>query len=179
MDKTIRILDANLNRGREGLRVVEDLVRFALDDADLASQIKAMRHEVASLVRQLPLDESELLSARDSEGDVGADLDCASEDLRIGLSQIATANIRRSQEAMRVLEELSKLWAADDEKSGPGRTESRETSGLSVRNTEKSTSVASQFKKLRFQLYQLEKEILPKLVEYQTQSGYSDTGCCA
>jgi thiamine-phosphate pyrophosphorylase len=136
MDKTVRILDANLNRGREGLRVVEDVVRFVLDDADLASQIKTMRHEVTSLVRQLPLDELELLGARDSEGDVGVDINCASEDLRLDLPQIATANIRRSQEAMRVLEELSKLYNA---------------------------SIASQFKKLRFQLYGLEKDILPRL----------------
>jgi len=143
MDKATRILDANFNRGREGLRVVEDIVRFVLDDADLASRIKTMRHEVTSLVQQLPLDESGLLSARDSEGDVGADIDCASEDLRLDLSQIATANIRRSQEAMRVLEELSKLY---------------------------NTSVASRFKKLRFQLYGLEKEITQKLMEYQTQS---------
>jgi thiamine-phosphate pyrophosphorylase len=142
MDKTIRILDANLNRCREGLRVVEDVVRFVLDDADLASQIKTMRHEVTSLVRQLSLGESELLSARDSEGDVGADIDCASEDLRVDLSQIATANIRRSQEATRVLEELSKLY---------------------------NTSIASRFKNLRFRLYGLEKEILPKLIEHKTR----------
>jgi thiamine-phosphate pyrophosphorylase len=144
MGKTIRILDANVNRCREGLRVAEDVVRFVLDDADLASQIKAMRHEVTSLIGQLSLDESELLSARDSEGDVGVDLNCASEDLRLDISQIATANIRRSQEAMRVLEELSKLYNA---------------------------GIASRFKKLRFRLYGLEKEIMPKLMEYQTRDG--------
>jgi len=138
MDRTIRILDVNINRSREGLRVVEDLVRLVLDDASLASQIKNMRHEITSLARQLPLDESELLRARDSEGDVGMNLDNASEGLRTDLSQIATANIRRSQEAMRVLEEVSKLY---------------------------DSSVASQFKKLRFQFYGLEKEIMPKLSE--------------
>lgn len=144
MDKVIRILDVNINRGREGLRVVEDMVRLILDDADLAFQMKNMRHEVTSLARQLPLDESELLGARDSQGDVGMNLNNASEDLRTDLSQIATANIRRSQESMRVLEEFSKLYDAN---------------------------IALEFKKLRFQLYGLEKEILPKLVEYQTRSG--------
>ncbi len=142
MDKTARILDANLNRGREGLRVVEDVVRFVLDDADLASRIKAMRHTVTSLIRQLPLDELELLNARDSAGDVGMNLNCASEDLRPDLSHIASANIHRSQEAMRVLEELSKLY---------------------------SDNVALQFKKLRFQIYELEKEIMPELVKCLTQ----------
>ena len=143
MDKTARILDANLNRGREGLRVVEDVVRFVLDDAALAARIKTIRHEVTSLVHQLPLDELELLSARDSQGDVGMNLNCASEDFRPDLSQIASANIHRSQEAMRVLEEVSKLY--DD-------------------------NVALQFKKLRFQIYELEKVILPKLIERQTQN---------
>ena len=146
MDKIVRILDANLNRGREGLRVVEDVVRFVLDDADLASRIKAIRHTVTSLVQQLSLDELELLSARDSEGDVGMNLNCASEDLRPDLSQIASANIHRAQEAMRVLEELSKLYDAD---------------------------VASQFKKLRFQIYELEKDIMPELMKDLTQDKHT------
>ena len=143
MDKTIRILDANINRGREGLRVVEDLVRFVLDDVDLASQIKTIRHEVTSLARQLSLNELELLTARDSVGDVGMNLNCPSEDVRTGLSQIATANIRRAQEAMRVLEEISKLYSAN---------------------------VAQGFKKLRFQLYGLEKEVLLKLMDTERQT---------
>lgn len=142
MDKIVRILDVNINRSREGLRVVEDIVRLALDDADLSAQMKTMRHKITSLAQQLSLDESELLMARDSEGDVGMNIDCASEHLRTDLSQIATANIRRSQEAMRVLEEVSKLY---------------------------NSSIASQFKTLRFRLYGLEKEIMPKLSEYRTQ----------
>jgi len=137
MDKIIRIFDANLNRGREGLRVVEDLVRFVLDDANLASQLKTARHDITLIAKQLPLSELELLGARDSKSDVGAELNSASEDIRVDLSQIATANIRRSQEAVRVLEELSKLY---------------------------DTNVALKFKKLRFQLYELERQILPKLM---------------
>ena len=142
MDRIIRILDANINRGREGLRVVEDIVRLVLDDADLAAQMKTMRHKITSLTQQLSLDESELLRARDSEGDVGVNLDCASESLRTDLSQVAKVNIHRAQEAMRVLEEISKLY---------------------------DSSIASQFKTLRFRLYGLEKVIMPKLSEYKTQ----------
>ena len=142
MDRIIRILDVNINRGREGLRVVEDIVRLVLDDADLAAQMKTMRHKITSLTQQLSLDESELLRARDSEGDVGVNLDCASESLRTDLSQVATVNIHRAQEAMRVLEEVSKLY---------------------------NSSIASQFKTLRFRLYGLEKVIMPKLSEYKTQ----------
>jgi thiamine-phosphate pyrophosphorylase len=138
MDKTIRILDANVNRSREGLRVTEDIVRFVLDDAELASKIKNIRHEVTSLIRQLPLDELEFLRSRDSQNDVGMNLNCASEDLRVDILQIATANMHRSQEAARVLEEVSKLY---------------------------DPKVALGFKKLRFQVYGLEKQIMPRLME--------------
>jgi len=138
MNKIIRIFDANLNRGREGLRVVEDLVRFILDDAELSSKIKSARHEITNFARQLPINEIDFLNARDSKGDVGIELNSLSEDSRSSLAQIAMANIRRSQESMRVLEELSKLYDAD---------------------------VAIKFKRLRFQLYELEKQVLKKLIE--------------
>lgn len=139
MDRVIRILDANLNRSREGLRVVEDIVRFILDDTDLASQIKNMRHEITSLIQQLPISEMELLQARDSQHDVGMGVNYDSDSIRRDTLHIATANIIRSQEAMRVLEEFSKLY---------------------------DTVVASEFKSLRFRLYELEKEILSKIAHY-------------
>lgn len=138
MNKIIRIFDANLNRGREGLRVVEDLVRFILDDAELSSKIKSARHEITNFARQLPIDEIDFLNARDSKGDVGIELNSLSEDSRSSLAQVAMANIRRSQESMRVLEELSKLY---------------------------DSNVAIKFKRLRFQLYELEKQVLKKLTE--------------
>ena len=141
MKNIIRIIDANLNRSREGLRVVEDLVRFTLDDGDLTSQIKSARHEITSLAGQLPLSELELLDARDSKTDVGVELNSASENLRISLSQIAVANVRRAEESMRVLEELSKLY---------------------------DTNVALRFKRLRFRLYELEKQVLTNLAKYET-----------
>jgi len=97
MDKTIRIIDANLNRGREGLRVVEDIVRFILDDAKLASQIKNARHNITDLVQQLHINDIDLLNARDSQGDVGIELDCNSEGIRRDVLHIATANFVRVQ----------------------------------------------------------------------------------
>ena len=136
-------MDANINRSREGLRVVEDIARFIMDHPDLASEIKLMRHEITSLAKRLPFEESEFLSARDSFGDVGMDLNCASEDLRVDLQEIAEANVHRSQEALRVLEEFSKLYDAD---------------------------VGQSFKKLRFRLYDLEKEVLRGLAEYLAQT---------
>jgi thiamine-phosphate pyrophosphorylase len=143
MDRIIRILDVNVNRGREGLRVVEDVARLILDDADLAAQIKNMRHKITELAQQLTTGESDLLNARDSEGDVGVNLNCPAENVRTDLSQVVAANIHRSQEAMRVLEEFSKLY---------------------------NSSIAAQFKTLRFRLYGLEKVIMPKLSEYQNSA---------
>ena len=40
----LRLLDANLNRAAEGLRVADDLARFVLDDAGLSGEFKAIRH---------------------------------------------------------------------------------------------------------------------------------------
>ncbi len=136
MNKIVRIIDANLNRGREGLRVVEDIIRFTTDDQNLSSQIKSARHEIIDIAKQLPINESDLLSARDSVSDVGIEIRSDSEDNRTSVHQIVCANIRRAQESMRVLEELSKLYDAD---------------------------VALRFKKLRFKLYDIEKQIFTNL----------------
>lgn len=136
MNKIVRIIDANLNRGREGLRVVEDIIRFTIDDPALSSQIKSARHEIIEIAKQLPIDEDDLLFARDSIGDVGIEIRSDSEDNRTSIYQIVYANIRRAQESMRVLEELSKLYNAD---------------------------VALKFKKLRFKLYDIEKQVFLSL----------------
>lgn len=140
MNDIIRIIDANLNRSREGLRVVEDIVRFVLDDADIAFQIKSARHEITLIASQLPISDLEFLCARDSKGDVGAELNSNTENLRNSLKQIAIANIRRAEESMRVLEELSKLFDSKE---------------------------ALEFKRLRFRLYELEKQILINLARYE------------
>ena len=64
---TLRIIDANLNRIGEGLRVLEELARLMLNDAILTQQLKNMRHD---LVRHDWQMQQQLLQARDSEGDV-------------------------------------------------------------------------------------------------------------
>ncbi|NUQ47810.1 MAG: thiamine phosphate synthase, partial [Phycisphaerae bacterium] len=64
MDAAIaRILDANLNRAAEALRVMEEHARFGIDDAGLSESLKALRHRLADLRRRLPREA--LLSARD------------------------------------------------------------------------------------------------------------------
>lgn len=141
-NKLIRIIDANLNRCREGLRVVEDLVRFILDDRDLVSKIKHLRHEVTAIGKRLPMDELSLLMSRDSSSDVGSSIESKTETTRSDILQIAMANIRRAEESARVLEEICKLY---DE------------------------TIALEFKRVRFKLYDIETQVVLKLSEYQRQ----------
>ncbi|WP_406699481.1 thiamine phosphate synthase [Singulisphaera sp. Ch08] len=102
-----RILDASANRAREGLRVVEDYVRFALDDASLTRRIKDVRHRLAAAVQGLDLDT--LIGARDTRGDVGTHIMTASEQARENPRAVLTANFKRAAEALRTLEEYTKL----------------------------------------------------------------------
>src|SRR5450631_1134900 len=63
-----RLLDANANRAREGLRIVEDTARFVLDDAAAAKAFRGFRHQLDELVRT---HYKELLKARKVETDSG------------------------------------------------------------------------------------------------------------
>ena len=45
----LRLLDANLDRAREGLRVVEDWCRFGLDSPDLVARLKDLRQRLGVL----------------------------------------------------------------------------------------------------------------------------------
>ena len=49
-DRIDRVIDANANRAREALRVMEDLARFILDDAALTERTKAMTYWTSSLM---------------------------------------------------------------------------------------------------------------------------------
>lgn len=66
---TLRTLDAAANRAREGLRVVEDYVRFSLDDAHLSRLLKELRHELTE--RLADLDRIGLISAHRHAGGRG------------------------------------------------------------------------------------------------------------
>ena len=136
-ERILRILDANANRAREGLRVVEDYCRFVLDDAELSSAIRNMRHGVTEQVNAIGMT-SALLEARDSESDVGAGEPEASQAAQQAPADVVVANIKRAQEALRCLEEYSKALEA---------------------------SCAGMFEKIRFDLYALEKRLLPLLSE--------------
>ncbi len=103
-----RILDANANRAREALRVLEDTARFVLDDAALTAELKSLRHEFQAALARLP--EGWLEANRDSAGDVGASVTAAGEHERAGQADIVAAAGKRLGEAFRVMEETAKLF---------------------------------------------------------------------
>ncbi|HND52969.1 MAG TPA: thiamine phosphate synthase, partial [Pirellulaceae bacterium] len=102
----LRVLDANANRAGEGLRVVEEYARFALDDRYLTELLKSIRHDLTHLLRLIPLDAR--YSARDTIGDVGTTVTTESEARRESARDIAEASIKRSEQALRAIEEYSK-----------------------------------------------------------------------
>jgi len=104
-----RILDASANRAMEALRVLEDYVRFGLDDAELTTLTKTMRHELAAALCELP--RIERLSARNTTADVGTAIEGTNEYRRISLSDVLAANFSRLQESLRSLEEYGKIIA--------------------------------------------------------------------
>lgn len=98
----LRLLDANLNRLREGIRVVEDIYRYIFNDKKIATQLKGLRHN--SRIEMY----DELLESRDIQNDV-LKTSTTSEQNRTDLTSILIANFKRAQESSRVLEEFTKL----------------------------------------------------------------------
>jgi thiamine-phosphate pyrophosphorylase len=114
MSPLARILDANSNRAREALRVMEDLARFVLNDEALCAELKAQRHGLRDALGSLPFDATQRLASRDTPGDVGADLKTAAEVDRPNLHAVASAAGARASEALRSLEEAAKASGAPD-----------------------------------------------------------------
>lgn len=102
-----RILDASANRCREGLRVLEEYVRFHREDAGLTEQLKALRHQLQGCLSGLRLESQ--LHCRDTAGDVGTGISLPSERSRQSLLDVLRANAKRVEESLRVLEEYGKL----------------------------------------------------------------------
>ncbi len=100
-----RLLDANVNRAAEGLRALEDVARFMLDDGEAAGLAKELRHAVRGL---LP---PGAVAWRDAAGDVGEVIKTSDEGLRASPVAVVRANAARAQEALRSLEEGLKLSA--------------------------------------------------------------------
>jgi thiamine-phosphate pyrophosphorylase len=120
------VIDANLNRLKEGIRVVEDIMRYRDNNKELSSQLKSLRHKAR-------INETKaLLQNRDSINDV-LRASTKSEQKRSDILSILTANFKRAEESARVLEEIFKL---EDIKQ------------------------SENFKAIRYELYNLEKEII-------------------
>lgn len=114
MDKNIkkslsipRILDANLDRAREGLRIIEEWCRFSLENSQLAEECKQMRQEIACW------HSPEIRIERDTPNDPGTTLSHPQEETRNGIDDLLQSNLCRVQEALRVLEEYGKLYQAE------------------------------------------------------------------
>lgn len=112
-DSIPRMIDANLNRCREGIRVMEDIARFVLNNAALSARLKNARHGLRAAIESLPLTPDSLLQARDSAADVGTTINTAAEHQRPNADRdMLSAAAKRSTEALRVIEESAKALNA-------------------------------------------------------------------
>lgn len=105
MDPVLRILDANANRAREALRVMEEAARFRLGDETLTRSLKQARHDFGSLLRRF----DGVGFHRDTPGDVGTSIKTNQEQERASVSDVAIAAGKRLGEAVRTLEEYGKI----------------------------------------------------------------------
>jgi len=106
-DKALyRILDANFNRAKEGLRVCEDLCRYVWDQKTFTRAFKDLRHDLTNII--VGLDLQKVLEARHIQSDVGR-ATTVSESKREDINAILWANSQRVKESLRVLEEVTKL----------------------------------------------------------------------
>ncbi len=129
----LRIIDANFNRSREGLRVCEEVTRFVWNSPRLTKDLKAARHGITDILKNGRAGGKILFETRDVRSDVGRKAVQKSEMRRLDYSDIFSANIERAKESLRVLEEFFKLIDKTD---------------------------SAKFTKLRFKVYEIEKKAL-------------------
>ncbi len=139
----LRIIDANLDRAGEGLRVLEDVARFLLDAPVLSRRLKVLRHTILKGFRSM---EDQLLRARNVESDTGAFSPSPEGTKYEDVVALVKANGRRVQESLRVLEELARL-------GGP------------------SLPSPQQLEKARFETYELEQAIILALWRDERRKG--------
>ena len=111
MREIYRILDANFNRTREALRVIEDCGRFVLNDPAITAMAKCFRSELRELLNHLPAEE--FITTRDTAGDFGTELTSPSEPQRQDIQDVATAACKRLTESLRTIEEYCKVVAPE------------------------------------------------------------------
>lgn len=143
-----RILDAAANRAGEGLRVIEEFARFALNDGHLSRILKEARHELCAVLTVLP--ERDRLAARDTLGDVGTSIGTPAEYERGTTLDVVRASFKRVQEALRTLEEYGKLVPLPND----------------------APALPQRLEQLRYRIYTAEKAVL------RTASGRNDLEQC-
>ena len=124
------MIDANLNRAKEGLRVAEDVSRFLLNSAPLARAFKKLRHDLTKAALELKIPYYDFLQSRNAAEDVTR-ASVRRDKLSFTVKDLVVSNLKRSQEALRVLEECSKMI---------------------------SLKISKKFQKLRFECYELERK---------------------
>ena len=127
-----RIIDANFNRAKEGLRVCEDVARYIWNQKGLTKSFKDLRHDLTQVAGTLGI--LKIVEGRDVQGDVGRP-STQSEFKRKDVDSVFLANIQRVKESLRVLEEISKLL---------------------------NPTVSEGFKSLRYKVYVLEQKAVKK-----------------
>lgn len=100
-----RLIDANLNRLKEGIRVIEDITRYVNNDTRLTPRLKTLRHQLQKAYNP------DRLIHRDIENDI-LKKSIPSELNRNSIDDLVIANFSRAQESSRVLEESFKLTDA-------------------------------------------------------------------
>ncbi len=108
MNHAARIIDANANRAREALRVLEDAARFLIGSRALSETLKAIRHELAQTLASMPGGEGVGLAHRDTPHDVGTGIRTQGEYTRAGARDVVLAAGKRLTEALRSIEEYAK-----------------------------------------------------------------------
>lgn len=103
-----RIIDANLNRSTEALRVIEEIARFYLDNKIFNEKLKLLRHNIGQIIN---LNYNDLLKSRNSENDVGIDIYNPSK--RSCIIDIFKASFKRLQQSLRVLSEYGQIEGLD------------------------------------------------------------------
>jgi len=133
-----RVIDVNLNRSREALRVCEDVTRFILNDKKLTQAIKGIRHKISAIADEIVNSGIVLIKNRNIKSDIGSKK-AFDKIKKTAIQLLFYKNVHRAQESIRSLEEFLKIY---------------------------NNKFAMDFKGLRFKVYSVEKKAIKKLQDY-------------
>ena len=135
MKEMNRLLDANINRVSEGIRVVEDVARFVYNQKEFSKELREKRHYLRKLFIQK---DNDFLNSRDTKKDVGIEITKDSLlDKKSNIKHVVLGNFKRIQEGLRSIEEISKISC--------------------------DYSISKEVEALRYSFYNLEKEFMGSL----------------